>query len=520
METREGAPDNGDAPETGGRRRARGAPATGVLPESAVSGTSRRAAAIVLAAGLSPALALLLPALAAPNAVLGDPERGVYPALHAASVLAQGRDLVLGFPGDLPEAALDPLLATVLRVAPAVTPAHVVEGAAFVGVLVGAWLHRRWAELLGYAREDWSSGAIVAVGVAGPSILHAWLGGAPAWGQSWALVAVPVATACGGSRTTAWTWAVGAGLLVGALAAPLVPAALVVAIATAVVATQGDVSADPAATRNVIMRDNAPTLAGLVVAGGVAVALGARPDLTHVGLADLLGGVSVTSGAPDPTRGYVGAVPLLAALAGLCAREGRALGAAALVCALAACVPGGLHLVPGASMLAGASALATLRARVLPENAGALAVLLAASLVADGARGVGLRGSVPTASLEVPEVVHRLAPGPVLDLPLAPGKLRERLYWQLVHERPLATDAAGLVAPEVLALATSLARADDRSPATTCPDPRVLGFRSLVVRREAEFHDLATLVACFGPPTASTDDLAVWDLTALPGPAK
>jgi hypothetical protein len=254
------------------------------------------------------------------------------------------------------------------------------------------------------------------------------------------------------------------------------------------------------------------------VAAGVALHTGLRPDTAHVGLADLVRGGLVRAGSPDPTRGFVGAVTVLAALGGLGTREGRWLGGAGLACALAGVLTGGLHLVPAAALLACAGALASVGARARAATAGAVAVLLAAAIVLGGARGLGVRGSVSTAPLAVPEPVRRLPPGPVLDLPLAPGQLRERLIWQRAHGRPVAFDSAGLVDPEVLALATALARPDGAeaetpaAPGSSCPDPRRQGFRSLVVRREAEFRDLGRLVACLGPPSASAGDLAVWDL--------
>jgi hypothetical protein len=165
---------------------------------------------------------------------------------------------------------------------------------------------------------------------------------------------------------------------------------------------------------------------------------------------------------------------------------------------------------PGGAVLA---AMGPLVARGSREGAfgPVVVVTLGVLAAAEGLRAAGAGAPLPTvdASPGVPEVVHALPPGPLLELPLGRGAARRALAAQLEHRRAVSVDRAGQPVAEAMDLGRVFAGGG-------CADPGALGYAGLVVRREAELRNVANLRACLGTPLADDGTTAVWALVAPP----
>jgi len=128
---------------------------------------------------------------------------------------------------------------------------------------------------------------------------------------------------------------------------------------------------------------------------------------------------------------------------------------------------------------------------------------LGALVVGEGWKGVSVDLPLAGASLDVPEAVHAIPPGPVLDLPATRSAAPRALFFQIFHQQPIAVSADGLVPAQVDQAVRSLSSG-------SCPDLQALGFHSLLVRREQQFLALAPLVACYGTATVDDGKTALW----------
>jgi hypothetical protein len=160
-----------------------------------------------------------------------------------------------------------------------------------------------------------------------------------------------------------------------------------------------------------------------------------------------------------------------------------------------------LLLVP---LVGAVGAFAALR-RVAPRSLPALSVLCAAAWIGEGWKGEPVDLPLPRSPVRIPDVVRAVTEGPVLDLPASPGGAMRGLWFQTAHGQTIAVDADGRLGPQLMPTVRSIS-------ADACPDLAALGFRTLIARREAEFHEISALVKCYGTPGADDGKVAVWRL--------
>lgn len=431
-----------------------------------------------MATGAGPLLWLLGPSLLDRDAVIGLPSTGLYGRLHAWWAHAVDPTVVLGYPGATGPAVPDPagwLGAPVVRALGAgfAYEALLVAGAVATVVLVGRLARRE----LG---EGWPAAMVTAVATACPAVIAALADGDPEGVHGWALAGIALARGWPGLLV---------GAAAGAFAPGLVPAAAILAV------REWRAGGGPW-----------PLLSWAVAAVGVAlqgVPSGAHPAAPGAWFVAL---------APAPQPQQVWQVYLGWTVLGLVAlawstpsrRAWAAAATAALVGALFSSPWGPDRFLVAATLAAAIGGLGALADR-WPSGRAAAAVLVGTVLLAEGWHGVAVTVPLPTSALTVPEPAATAAGGPVLDLPTGRTEVRRALWFQSAHRQPVAISADGLVGPEVSALARALVAGE-------CPDLASHGFANLVVRREGELRELATLLTCLGKPTADDGSVARWAL--------
>jgi hypothetical protein len=401
---------------------------------------------------------LCLPALLVlgnPQTVLGMPGGEIYPRLHA--LFAAQHELVLGFPGMLPPQAPE-FPASLLPFAPAVS-IRVVQS---LDMLLTLWI----ALLFTRGLDGWSRAAAAGAFAASPAVISMLTSGEPEALRGWALLG----PALGGG--------VGLGCaVVGALLAP-----------------------------------------GFAVLSPVLLVLAEEKSLKKLVPSMLACGLSLWQGLPDhpaPVPAWFGRYQP--------PPDASEWPAIYIGFSTAALIVTGL-LLPGpqrrvAGLGVAVFVLGAIRTPLNPACVLALLPLLALMTVGQLKErfkkwfpaipvltgvlvvGEGFKGSswpVPTASLDVPELLSDI-PGPVFDLPATRAACRRSLYQQTLHQKPIACGPDGFLAEEVRQAITQ-----------SCPNVQAVGFRSLVVRREAEYRNLEKLVSCLGSPTKDDGKTAIW----------
>jgi hypothetical protein len=130
-------------------------------------------------------------------------------------------------------------------------------------------------------------------------------------------------------------------------------------------------------------------------------------------------------------------------------------------------------------------------------------------MLGEGWKGVASPVPLARTELAVPGALAALGEGPVLDLPATRSANQRALWLQVAHRQPVATDADGLLAPQVQAAVDLLAQRG-------CPDLGALGFASVVARRTEALSDPAAWRDCLGTPVADDGEVAAWRLPRAP----
>lgn len=436
--------------------------------------------AIVAAAPLA---WLLLPALLSPDEVPGFATAKVYERLHAIWSVATGAAVTLGFPATSPDPptydATTRLLGFVARLT-GVVPA--LKAWMFISALTTLALTLRLCRReLG---DGWAASAAAAIGCASPAVLAGIASGESEVLHGWALVALPLCRGWG---------ALPVGLAMGLFAPALVPVALL------------PVLREPAGGAR--RRQVGGWAIGAATFAWQGAPLAEGIPAPHAWF-------SALHAAAAPERvfeiyiGFGAALAALAALAVPAARSWGVVAIAALAGSLFSSSIGPERFLLLAPLAAAVGGLRALRERA-PEHLAAGSVLAAALLLAEGWKGEAVDLPLPRAPISVPSPVDAVAAGPVLDLPASPGASMRGLWFQTVHRQPIAADARGRFAADLLGAVQSMQTG-------ACPDLRALGFSSVIARREAELHDLRPLVACLGLPDVDDGKVALWHLTAAP----
>lgn len=428
--------------------------------------------ALLALIALGPAAWLLGRPLLASASLPGAPSAGIYALLHR--FWSVGAVVPERFPtpgaSPHPEAIAWLLRPLVILTSPdAIVRALMLSGLVATGIIV--WRYTR------PLTTDWIAAAATGAAVVSPAVVAGVTSGdLDAW-HLWAAFALALTTR-GGSVAT------------GVLIAVLAPTQLPVALLPVLLAARE-------------RRDVWPLVGWL--AGMVAAATIGWPQVD--GNANHDAWFVLLDPAPAPERVfqvYVGFSAIALLVLGLFGAHRRwaLLGALALLGGLLhSPLPPErfLQLVPFAAALAGLTAIGRLTRSAVP------AVFVATALVAEGWKGVAAPVPLATAPLAAPAPIAELAPGPVLDLPATRGAIRRALWYQTLHQHPIAADAEALVTEEVARAAAGLGSG-------TCADFAGMGFTNVVARREGTFRELGKLETCLGKPSWDDGAVAVWRL--------